>query len=69
MTINTELTITIKDEESKLTEKDNIYGPFELSFDNNFINNKIMDALTRFGKENNGNDVDIIVKTVTIWKK
>lgn len=68
MPINTELIITIKDEESKLTEKDNIYGPLEISFDNQSINDKILNLLTRFRSNHKHDDVDIIVKTITIWK-
>jgi hypothetical protein len=56
-----ELTITVKDENSKLVEKDLIEGPLELSQTSDFLFERIRAAVIKFGPSDDSSP-DITVK-------
>lgn len=64
----TEITVTIKDEDSRLTEKELCYSSVSLDRDDSTINSMILSALEKFGTPANGDAPDIIVKTKTVWQ-
>jgi hypothetical protein len=64
----TEVTVTIKDESCRLTEKGLIYGPVEIHEGSSEICLMIADALGKFQNHINGEGPDIIVKTKTVWQ-
>lgn len=64
----TEITVTVKDESCKITEKDNHYGPLDISFQSEPINHLILQATSKFAIEGNKEAPSIIVKTKTVWQ-
>jgi hypothetical protein len=64
----TELTVSAKDENCKVTERDVYYGRLEISEHNEFIQSMIVEAITKLGAHPNEEAPEIIVKTKTIWQ-
>ena len=64
----TEITVTVKDESCRLTEKGIHYGPLLISDTSDAINHVIADALCKFGTHPESEAPDITVKTKTVWQ-
>lgn len=64
----TEVSITAKDENCKVIEKDTYYGRLEISENNPFINKMVADAVTKLGTQTSSEPPDISVKTKTVWQ-
>lgn len=64
----TEVSVTVKDENCKVIEKDTYYGTLEISEDNPFINQMVAIAVTKLGTQTTSEPPDITVKTKTVWQ-
>jgi hypothetical protein len=64
----TEIAVTVKDENCKITESDTHYGILEISEDSPIINRLVSIAVTKLGTHPNSEPPDIIVKTKTVWQ-
>jgi|HubBroStandDraft_1064217.scaffolds.fasta_scaffold357756_1 hypothetical protein len=68
-----ELSITVKDESSKLTEKDTLYDGLQLSKDDKSLAGRVQDCAIKFlqTRKNSAEgpeDIDIIVTAKMVWQ-
>jgi len=64
----TEVSISVKDESCRITEKENFYGSLEISPENGFINRLIEETVSKLGITPLDEAPSIIVKTKTVWQ-
>jgi hypothetical protein len=64
----TEIAVTVKDENCKITESDTHYGILEISEDSHIINRLVAIAVTKLGTHPDREAPEIIVKTKTVWQ-
>ena len=62
-----EYSITIKDENVKLTEKEISYEPLLLSRDNEQLVNRIQQAFNNFKNTSGNESPDVIIKATMVW--
>ena len=62
------LSITIKDEKSKLTEHELIYEDMRLSKDNPHLAGKVRDLVEKFGLDPDDDSPKITVKATLDWQ-
>jgi len=62
-----ELSITVKDESSRLTEKDTVDEPYELSMSNDNLINRVRKVVEHFGAHPESESPDIVVKATMVW--
>ncbi len=64
----TEISVTVKDENCRITENDTHYGPLDISPQSEPINQLILQATSKFAIEGDKEAPSIIVKTKTVWQ-
>jgi hypothetical protein len=64
----TEISVTIKNSDSKVVEKSLEYGRVSISKDDPAIDRLIQLAMAKFGPTNIADASDIVVKTKTVWQ-
>jgi len=62
-----EYTITIKDDTTKLVERETSYEPILLTRDNPALQALVDKALEKFKSNSPGETPDIIIKTTMVW--
>lgn len=63
-----EYTIRIKDEANTLTVEDTSYDPILLSTDNQYLKDKVNEALVKFGYDPHMESPEIVVKFKMVWQ-
>lgn len=64
----TEISVTVKDENCKITESDTHFGPLDVSPQSEPINHIILQATSKFAIDSDKEAPSIIVKTKTVWQ-